>query len=341
MTASASMVYVACAESARIEVHSLEADGRLRHCESVPVPGVEGPSEISMPVAVSGDRRFLYVAVRQPPYPLCSFGISAGDGSLFYLGTTSTPDSIPHLTLDPGSTHLLCASAEKGLVVSVRIDEGVAGSIESTIELGHRGHCVRSHPALPVVYAAGHVSDLVHWAVFDSRTGELRHAGTVAAPDGSHPRHLEVSADGARLYVLNEADASVSIFDVDAVTGALSAGATVDSGIDVAGTLAADLHLSPDGRTLYTSERTTNLLLGYRVTAEGLEPVSATPTEDWTRSFALEPEGEFLIAAGQRSGHLSVYAVGSDDGKLTRLSRYACGPNPSWIEVIRLPTQRG
>jgi 6-phosphogluconolactonase len=337
------VVYAACADNRRIELFGLDADGGLDHRDSFPVPGVEGPSEISMPMAFGGDRRFLYVAVRQAPYPLCTFGVSPEDGALSLLGTTTTPDSLPYLALDPASTHVLCASAEKGLVMAVRLEDGVAGPITSTVELGARGHCVRHHPSLPVLYAAGHVGDLVHWIDFDAEAGRFRRAGQTTARPGSHPRHIEISTDGAWVYVLNEADASVSIFGVDPASGALSHEDTVPTRLQGRGLLAADIHLSRDGRFIYTSERRANVLLIYEVAEEGrrLIPGPAAPAEDWTRSFAIDPDGLFLIGAGQRSDHLGVYAIAPGGGELSSLHRYPTGPNPSWVEAIRLPEPEG
>ena len=62
-----SVVYVGNAESHEIVVLQLEQQtGDLRLIERVPIPNVMQPG-ISTPMAVSPDRRFLYVGVRGQP----------------------------------------------------------------------------------------------------------------------------------------------------------------------------------------------------------------------------------------------------------------------------------
>jgi 6-phosphogluconolactonase len=74
---------------------------------------------------------------------------------------------------------------------------------------------------------------------------------------------------------------------------------------------AADLHLTPDGRYLYASERTSSTLSAFKVDAATgqLQPLGQTPTEKGPRGFAIDPSGRYLIAAGQESHSISLYAI--------------------------------
>jgi WD40 repeat protein len=66
---------------------------------------------------------------------------------------------------------------------------------------------------------------------------------------------------------------------------------------------AADIHLSPDGRFLYSSERRSGTLAAFRVDAgDGtLALVGHVPTEAQPRGFDITPDGRFLVAAAQGS----------------------------------------
>ena len=47
-----------------------------------------------------------------------------------------------------------------------------------------------------------------------------------------------------------------------------------------------------------------------------------TPMEKTPRSFDLDPEGKFLLAAGESSGKLAVYQVDADSGDLKPAATY-------------------
>ena len=93
---------------------------------------------------------------------------------------------------------------------------------------------------------------------------------------------------------------------------------------------AAELHLTPDGRFLYASERRSSTLASFAVDAARgtLTPLATTPTEAEPRGFAITPDGRFLFAVGQASHRLSRYAIDSASGALTQARRPA-GRNQS------------
>jgi 6-phosphogluconolactonase len=65
--------------------------------------------------------------------------------------------------------------------------------------------------------------------------------------------------------------------------------------------------------------------------------VGHTPTEQQPRGFNLDPSGRWLVAAGQLSHALTVYAVDPRSGRLTALKSTPVGKNPHWVEIVSLP----
>ncbi|WP_232535098.1 beta-propeller fold lactonase family protein [Nocardia terpenica] len=59
-----------------------------------------------------------------------------------------------------------------------------------------------------------------------------------------------------------------------------------------------------------------------------------TPTEPCPRGFAIAPTGHHLLAAGQNSNALTVYAIDPPTGTLTPLARHPLGRNPNWVEIV-------
>jgi hypothetical protein len=101
---------------------------------------------------------------------------------------------------------------------------------------------------------------------------------------------------------------------------------------------AADLHVTPDGRFLYGSERRTSSLAGFRIDpAQGtLSRIGSWPTEATPRGFAVDPRGRFLLSVGLDSNRMTVYAIHQDTGTLDPLNQYAMGKMPNWIEFVDL-----
>ena len=102
---------------------------------------------------------------------------------------------------------------------------------------------------------------------------------------------------------------------------------------------AADLHLTPDGRYLYASERTSSTISAFKVDAAAglLQPLGQTATEKTPRGFAIDSSGKFLLAVGQESHSLSVHPIDSASGALGIPKRLALGKNPNWVEIVDLP----
>ena len=99
---------------------------------------------------------------------------------------------------------------------------------------------------------------------------------------------------------------------------------------------AADIHMTPNGRFLYVSERTTSTLAAFSVNAETgkLTYVGSTVTEKQQRGFAIDPKGRFLIASGEKSETISTYAIDQGTGALRLIQKYPAGKGANWVEIV-------
>lgn len=335
---AATYAYVSNADSQEIRIYRLDtAQGRLQPLGTTAVGGMV------MPLAVSPDQTRLYAAVRTQPYRVLSFAIDARDGSLHELGSAPLPGTMPYLSTDPSGRWLFAASYGDNLLSLSPIDaQGVAGAPRQVIPTGPMAHAIRVGPNGRTVFASILGADLWMRLDFDAAQGRLHldSQPAYALPKGSGPRHFVFSRDGRYAYLIDELDGKLHALRLDADGRGAQPIQTVatlppaQAGIKPWG---ADLHLSPDGRFLYASERNANLLSGYRVSPEDgrLTPIGAWPTETQPRGFAIDPSGQFLLASGQTSTQLSLYAIDQRDGALRRLARYPAGRNPNWIEFVR------
>src|SRR5258708_7008764 len=95
-TMPSTIVYVSCAEDTK-HIARFEFDqttGSLHPRGTVPVSGTDAPSPQSLPLAISPDRKFLYAALRDAPFPLTTYAIHQTTGALTPLATTTLADSM-------------------------------------------------------------------------------------------------------------------------------------------------------------------------------------------------------------------------------------------------------
>ena len=346
-------VYVSNADSKEILVLSLDsATGSLAPVQRV---ALSAPGPLN-PLAVSPDRRFLYAAQREEPYQVSCFAVDQLSGELSYLSSAPLRHSTPYIVTDRTGRWLFAASYQGSLISVSPI--GLQGFVQpphQVVRTESNAHSIQIDAANRNVLVPCLGGDVfLRWR-FDVVTGKLvaNSLQAVRVEKGAGPRHFVFHPDNRRVYLLNELDASVYVFDYDAESGTLSELQTISAlpatfsgpafgmpGVSTnGGPKAADLHVSPDGRFLYASERTTSTLAAFRIDLDSgrLERIDSFPTETTPRGFNIDPTGRYLLAVGQNSHHLTNYAIDQESGRLSELQRYAMGQGPNWVEILRLP----
>jgi 6-phosphogluconolactonase len=98
----------------------------------------------------------------------------------------------------------------------------------------------------------------------------------------------------------------------------------------------ADIHISPDGRFLYSTERTSSTLNAFRVSpVDGrLQFINSTKTESQPRGFAIDKSGRFLIESGQKSTEIALYSIDQQSGKLSLLQKAPTGKGANWVTIV-------
>lgn len=143
---------------------------------------------------------------------------------------------------------------------------------------------------------------------------------TTNLPERFGPRHLATSVDATRLYVLGELSGEVAVFDTEKSPFELLQLIPSDS---VGGGGCADIHLSPDGRFLYASNRLKeDGISTFAVDSEGLlTKIDYTHTGVHPRNFTLSPDGRWLLCANRDSDNIQIFERDVESGKLTNTGR--------------------
>ncbi|HEX2543023.1 MAG TPA: beta-propeller fold lactonase family protein [Caldimonas sp.] len=298
-----------------------------------------------MPLAVAPDRRVLHASIRTAPFRVLSLAIEPADGRLQALGEAPLPASMCWISTDRRGRFLLSAAYEASLVaVSPIGSDGIARPAQQVIPTEPNAHAIQVDPANRFAFATSLGGDLIRQFRFDADSGRLDDNEPPAwrGRAGAGPRHFAFHPALPIVYLLNELDGSVEVLSFDTAAGRLSSTQTLSAlpgGAQVDKPWAADLHLTPDGRFLYASERRTSTLAGFAVDAASghLTPLGSMPTETEPRGFAISPDGRLLIAVGQASHRLSRYAIDATTGALSKLGDQPVGQGPNWVEVVDLP----
>lgn len=153
---------------------------------------------------------------------------------------------------------------------------------------------------------------------------------------GCGPRYGEYTPDRRNFYLINELASSVTHFAC-ADSGTLHRRETVRTlSENFAGnSICSDLHITPDGKYLYASNRWDDSLTAFRIDAEHgtfslAERISCcgkTP-----RNFCIEPNGDYLLVGNQESDTIVVFAIGPG-GRLREVNQVKF-PSPVCIRFF-------
>lgn len=339
---ASSLVLVANAADGSLSTFRLNGG----HLERMTVtPGLTGCSTF----AVDGGRGFVYASVKpdadHPEAGIVTLSIDRETGELALRSRRDLPGgAMNYLTLTRDGTALLGAAYSGGYGIVCPVEDGAVGEPAAEVSFP-RLHSVAASADGRFAYFVSLEADLVaQYALADDLSLEELEPATAPAPGGSGPRHLVVSDAGDAVYVLTEFTAEVLRYDRDPETGtltlkdavpahdpALSLGRSViDEDPRANGYVwGADLHLG-DG-VLWASERTGSTLAAVDVGEDGAlsAPGSFTVTETQPRGFALSPERDLLVAAGERSTSVSLYAVSGESLELRQ--RIETGQGANWV----------
>jgi 6-phosphogluconolactonase len=195
--------------------------------------------------------------------------------------------------------------------------KGHVGGPDKARQMKAHIHCARFTPDGDHIVATDFSADKILKYNLSHGT-DIKEAGVAgAASKASGPRHLIFSHNGHYAYLMSEISGAVTVFRQHDGNMVKIQEIRSDS---VGGQGGADIHISPDGRFLYSSNRLkadgiaifdvnqkdgTLKRLGYQLT--GIHP----------RNFNITPNGKFLLCACRDSNEIQVFNINQDTGLLT------------------------
>jgi 6-phosphogluconolactonase len=336
--------YIANADSNDISVFRIEPlSGKAEAVETVAFPGVEKPGS-STPLTLSPDHLTLFAGVRAQPYTVLSFAIDAKSGRLSYRGSGPLADSMANIATDRTGKFLFSASYGGNKVALNPIGaDGIVQAPKDVIPTGLNAHAFLPAADNRFVFATNLGSDQILSFRFNAATGALtpNDPAAIKVAEKNGPRHFVFHPNGKFVYLVNELSANLLVFAYDAAHGTwqqIQQASALPHGFD-GKPWAADIHLTPDGRFLYASERGSSTIAAFKVDPESgkITALGSVATEKQPRSFAIDPSGHLLAAVGELSNGMSIYAIDQASGALKLLQSYPVGKKPNWVEFVSFP----
>ena len=319
--------------------------------------GVVNPSFL----ALAPNRRYLYAVSEVEDFAgsksgaVSAFAVDQRTGDLRLLNQQASLGANPcYVDVDGSGRFVLIANYTGGNVTVLPIQrDGSLGeatdmkqyqgsSINRDRQEASHAHCIVVDPTNQFAYSCDLGADKIMIFRFDARSGKL-FAGIppwVQVKLGSGPRHLAFHSGGKFVFILNELHSTVTAFERNPEKGSLQELQTLTTlPKDFTGAnTGADIHVSPNGRFLYCSNRGHDSIAIFKIdphsgalTVLGHESTRGTTP----RNFAIDPSGAYLLVANQKSDSIVVFRLDQTTGRLTATGRSVQVPAPVCLKFTK------
>lgn len=263
-----------------------------------------------------------------------SFRINADNGHLQKINQVSSGGGSPcYISLNKSGSHAFVANYSGGNVAMIPIESNGrlleysdlvqhagSGVVEGR-QKGPHAHAIVLDPRQEFAIGVDLGIDKVITYAIHEKQGTLTSKNEFTLTPGAGPRHLSFHPNKKFAYVISELNSTITSMSYDAKEGVFAEGVTVSTlPADYKETsYCADIHVSPDGKFLYGSNRGHNSIVVYSIDSRtgALEYVEHTLVRgDWPRNFMIDPTGNFLLVANQRSDNIVVFKIDKSTGKL-------------------------
>jgi 6-phosphogluconolactonase (cycloisomerase 2 family) len=272
---------------------------------------------------------------KQPAISLLSKQPSGGDNPVY-------------LTVHKSGRWLVNGNYSGGsIAVSPLNSDGTIGTAvtvipfkDSSITKGQKSSHIHStvfSPEQDYIFAPDLGADKIRRFTFDAnQSNPLQADSFVRTMPGSGPRHFTFHPNGRFAYCIEELSGTITAYKYHkGQLGLVQRGVAHDN-TPRASYSSADIHISPDGRFLYASNRgEENNIAIYRIGKDGrftlirYQPVFG----EHPRNFTIDPTGKFLLVANMISGNVLVFKRNARTGLLTKTGIEVTMPGPSCLQI--------
>ena len=283
-------------------------------------------------LAVSKDNRYIYGVNESDDGGVSAFTYNPKNGTLKLINQQSNVGNAPcYISIDQTGKWLFTANYGDGSLTVYPVNaDGSIGKLHQRIQ--HEGsginkdrqatphvHCTYISPDNNHLFVPDLGIDKVMIYPFDAQTGQLNTAkkSWISIKDGGGPRHIIFTKKGTTAYLVEELTGFVNVIKKDGQHYQII---QTEKHLPTEETAAgADIHLSPDEKFLYVSQRSNSTIEIYKVKKDGRLSflTSRSTLGNFPRNFTIHPSGKYLLAANQKSNDITIFKRNIKTGLLT------------------------
>ena len=263
---------------------------------------------------------------------ISAFYINAKTGKLQLLNQQTTPNSLApcYISVDRTGRFAAVANYVSGnfCIYPINTDGSVNAAIQ-TIPLIREG-TEKSH-AHQTIFSADNKylfvvdlgTDKLYQFNFNAVSTEpiMADPKIYTVPSGYGPRHLIIHPNNKHLYLLNEWQGNIFVYNIhnDTLSFVEEIVSTDIVNPDNKNKGSAAIKISPDGKFLYTSNRgITNNIAIFRIEDNGkLTRVGEQKTDNHPRDFIITKSGKYVLVAARDNNSIKTYLRDKQTGLLT------------------------
>ncbi len=250
-----------------------------------------------------------------------------------------------HVILTPDEKHLCVSNYGSGsLIIFEVLEDGSLGEVQQFMQHEGQGadpdrqegpHCHSVSFSIDGKYAYVLELGTDEILCYEVNNGDSVFTETMQGKyqcmPGDGPRFLCFDQTGKFAYTVNELSGTITQFSFDPANGELRPvdryQTLPEDAKDIANTF-ADIHISPDNRFLYGSNRGHDSIVRFRLNPENgrlSEPEWISCGGRTPRCFAIDPSGKYLICTNQDSNNAVVFRIDPENGLLSPEGEVAVG----------------
>lgn len=284
-----------------------------------------------------------------------AFQIDRKTGKLKKLNTVSSSGVAPcHLAVDHTSKFLAVANYGSGSVSGFHLErdgsigtlsalaKATGSSINPARQTGPHAHQVVFSANNRFLFVPDLGLDQIRIYEVSAEEGKLtpHNPPAISGKAGLGPRHMAFSPDRKFVYLLNELQSFVTVYQYDEDTVALKRVGEISSlpGNPENRDGAAEILVHPSGKFVYASNRGPGTVAVYKRNSEdGMLSLVETAKVEGTvpRGMEFDPSGAFLLVGDQKQNHFSAMAINADTGELRPAGKSVEVPSP--VSFIFIP----
>jgi len=321
----------------------------------------EAPLSGAGPLGVSRDKTMLYAAAQEEKAPAIATFRVGSDGKLTQVAISKVNLRPGYLMTDADDRFLAGSHYGPGKATLWRLEDGVfRGDTAQEITLEKNAHSSIFAPNNRWLLVPATGPNKVFQIRFNQKLGALAMnkpayaSGPQGESEAQQPRHLIFHPELPIAYTtLERTRPGVGVWNWNEQKGLLAPVQNLVTQREEHAELfitTADLHLTPNAKYLYVSNRDTtergsktgnDSIVAFSVDGESgrLTQIGHFACEHVPRSFAIDELGACIFVAGQNDDRLGAYAIDDSTGKLKKLEQYKTGSSPSWVHCMSPPSR--